>query len=438
MKKVYIRTFGCQMNEYDSEIVRSVLGQEGYAFCDQPEDADIIVLNTCAVRENAHRKVIGYIHALHHRLKHRPVILGILGCMAVNMKEKLTADAALKISFIAGPDSYRRLPELIARALPNLPPAADTEFREFENYTGIDPERVSRVNAWLAIMRGCNNFCTFCVVPYTRGRERSRPLTEIIAEAKKLAAEGYRQVTLLGQNVNSYHDDGTDFAGLLQAVSRISGVERIRFMSPHPKDFLDGVIDIVAQEPKVCKHLHLPLQAGNSRILKLMNRTYTQESFLSLVGKIRSRCPDICLSTDIIVGFPTETDAEFEDTVRVMSGVEFDSAFIFKYSPRKDTVAQKRYPDDVPENIKTARIVRLNEIQKMISLKKNRRHIGETHPVLIEEMTSRRSDRDIQGRTDGNKIVVFPASSSLSLGDLIPVQITEATPHILKGNQVVP
>ena len=430
---VYLRTYGCQMNEYDSELIRSVLGQEGYTFCTAPEDADIIILNTCAVRENAHRKVIGHIHALHHRLKGRRFVLGILGCMAVNMKEGLMSDASLKINFIAGPDSYRRLPELLNKALNSDTPAADTDFNEFENYAGIDPDRVSRVNAWLAIMRGCNNFCTFCVVPYTRGRERSRTLTDIINEAQKLAADGYKQVTLLGQNVNSYRDNGTDFAGLLKAVSRISGIERIRFMSPHPKDFLDSVIDLVAEEPKICKHLHLPLQAGNSRVLTLMNRTYTTEDFLALVKKIRFRCPQISLSTDVIVGFPTETDAEFEDTVRVMEEVEFDSAFIFKYSPRKGTVAQKRYPDDINETVKTERIVRLNDIQKNISLKRNRRHIGEIQPVLIEELSSRKSDGDIQGRSDGNKIVIFPAGGRLALGDFVRVRITDATPHVLKG-----
>ncbi|MFA5260881.1 MAG: tRNA (N6-isopentenyl adenosine(37)-C2)-methylthiotransferase MiaB [Candidatus Omnitrophota bacterium] len=437
-KKVVIKTFGCQMNEYDSEVIRAILGQEGYTFCDGPEDADIVILNTCAVRESAHRKVIGYIHALHHRRKDRPFILGILGCMATNMKEELLANASLKIDFIAGPDSYRRLPELLKQAGTAAAPVADTEFDDFENYTGIHPDRVSRVNAWVAVMRGCNNFCTFCVVPYTRGRERSRALPDIIAETEKLAAEGYKQVTLLGQNVNSYADHTTDFAGLLQAVSRVQGIERIRFMSPHPKDFPDAVIDVVAREPKVCKHLHLPLQAGNSRILKLMNRTYTQEDFLSLVQKIRGRCPGIGLSTDIIVGFPTETDAEFEDTARVMAAVEFDSAFIFKYSPRKGTIARKKYPDDVPEEVKTTRIIRLNGIQKDISLQKNRRHVGEIRPVLIEDLTSRRSAHEFQGRTDGNTIVIFPAKTGLSPGDIIPVRITGATPHALKGETNFP
>jgi tRNA-2-methylthio-N6-dimethylallyladenosine synthase len=437
-KTVFIATYGCQMNEYDSEVIRSILGQEGYTFCDSPQDADIVLLNTCAVRENAHRKVIGHIHALHHLCQDRPFILGILGCMAVNMEEALLANPALKIDLIVGPDSYRRLPELLARAVGSGGPAADTNFDISENYTGINPDRVSWVNAWVAVTRGCNNFCTFCVVPYTRGRERSRALTDILAETEKLAAQGYKQVTLLGQNVNSYADHATGFAGLLQAVSRVQGIERVRFMSPHPKDFPDAVIDAVAREPKVCKHIHLPLQAGNSRILKLMNRTYTQEDFLALVRKIRGRIPDVGLSTDIIVGFPTETTSEFEDTVRVMEAVAFDSAFIFKYSPRQGTVAQKKYPDDVPEEEKTTRIVRLNAIQKGISLKRNSRHTGKTLPVLIEGLASRRSAREFQGRTDGNTIVVFPGQPGLAPGDIVPVRVTAATPHALKGETASP
>lgn len=436
--RVLLRTFGCQMNEYDSEVIRAILGQEGYTFCDSPQDADIVILNTCAVRETAHRKVIGHIHALHHLRKDKPVVLGILGCMATNMHEELLSNTALKINFIAGPDSYRRLPELLTQALNTGTPIADIEFDERENYSGINPDRVSRVNAWVAVTRGCDNFCAFCVVPYTRGRERSRALADIIAETETLAADGYKQVTLLGQNVNSYRDNGTGFAGLLQAVSRVRKIERVRFMSPHPKDFPDDLIDVVAREPKVCKHVHLPLQAGNSRVLKLMNRTYTQEDFLALVRKIRGRIPDISLSTDIIVGFPTETAAEFEDTVRVMETVEFDSAFIFKYSPRQGTIAQKRYPDDVPEEEKTERIVRLNAIQKEISLQRNRRHIGKILPVLIEGRASRTPSCDWQARTDGNTIVIIPAQPGLVPGDIIPARITGATPHALKGDMAPP
>jgi len=436
--RVLLRTFGCQMNEYDSEVIRAILGQEGYTFCDSPQDADIVILNTCAVRETAHRKVIGHIHALHHLRKDKPVVLGILGCMATNMHEELLSNTALKINFIAGPDSYRRLPELLTQALNTGTPIADIEFDERENYSGINPDRVSRVNAWVAVTRGCDNFCAFCVVPYTRGRERSRALADIIAETETLAADGYKQVTLLGQNVNSYRDNGTGFAGLLQAVSRVRKIERVRFMSPHPKDFPDDLIDVVAREPKVCKHVHLPLQAGNSRVLKLINRTYTQEDFLALVRKIRGRIPDISLSTDIIVGFPTETAAEFEDTVRVMETVEFDSAFIFKYSPRQGTIAQKRYPDDVPEEEKTERIVRLNAIQKEISLQRNRRHIGKILPVLIEGRASRTPSCDWQARTDGNTIVIIPAQPGLVPGDIIPARITGATPHALKGDMAPP
>ncbi len=427
-----MRTYGCQMNEYDSELIRSILIQEGYSFVESAEDAEIILLNTCSVRENAHRKVIGHIHALQHSLKERPFLLGILGCMAVNLKDDLLNDPSLNINFVIGPDGYRRLPDIISRTSSRHNKAEDTCLSGLETYTGISPSRISQVNAWVAVMRGCNNFCTFCIVPYTRGRERSRPKQDILQEIQNLVARGYKQVTLLGQNVNSYQDSRTDFADLLEAVSEVPGLERIRFMSPHPKDFLDRVIDVVAHNPKVCEHLHLPLQAGNSRVLQLMNRTYDQEQFLKLVDKIRNACPDVALTTDVIVGFPTETAEEFEDTVKVMRQVEFDAAFIFKYSPRKGTIAQKKYPDDVPEEEKTRRIVHLNELQKDISLRKNQQLVGTVQDVLIEDLHSQRSQNDIQGRTRGNKLVIVSDSRSL-MGETLRVKISDASPHVLKG-----
>jgi len=442
MKNVFIETYGCQMNEYDSELIRSILTKENYAFVKNEFDADIVMLNTCAIRENAHRKIYGRVHALKHARRDNPPKIGILGCMATNLRTDLLEDRNLNIDFIAGPDSYKRLPELIEQCYaldvetPHRGVSTDKPFdvtlSEFETYSDVIPARTDGVNSWLAIMRGCNNFCTFCVVPYTRGRERSRSTENIVEEVKLLAAQGFKQVTLLGQNVNSYRHEQNDFAKLLEAVASVDGIERIRFTSPHPKDFPDSLLQVMARNKKVCKHIHLPLQAGNDRVLDMMNRTYTQKEFLDLVVKIRTLMPTISLTTDIIVGFPTETDAEFEDTYRVMKEVEFDSAFMFKYSERKNTIASRKFPDDVSDEVKTERIVCLNELQKEISHKKNQEHIGQVHELLIEQEQSIHNPNFSVGRTDGNKIVTFPANHH-KRNEFILTRITVATPHGLKG-----
>lgn len=446
-KKVFVETYGCQMNEYDTELVKSILTKEDYAIVKTENEADIVMLNTCAVRENAHRKVYGRVHDIHHRREGRPVIIGILGCMATNLRQELFENRNLKIDFIAGPDSYKRLPALIKECMRDegrgtkdeTRKAYDLTLSEFETYSDIYPVREGGINAWIAIMRGCNNFCTFCVVPYTRGRERSRAVANIVDEVKVLAAEGYKQVTLLGQNVNSYRHEEHDFAHLLEEVAKVDGIERVRFTSPHPKDFPDRVIDAIASNPKLCKQLHVPMQSGNDRVLEMMNRTYTQKEYLDLIEKMRKKIPNVALSTDVIVGFPTETDTEFEDTFKVMKEVEFDSSFIFKYSERKNTVAAKKYPDDVPEAVKTERIVRLNELQKAQSLKRNRANIGAIERVLVEAETTAKSDKfsrdEIQARTDSNKIVILPAGSG-KLGDFINVRITDATTYVLKGELI--
>jgi len=435
-KKIYIQTWGCQMNEYDTELVRAILEKANYTFVKSELEADIVMLNTCAIRENAHRKIYGRIHNIHHQRNGNPVMIGILGCMATNLRTDLLENRNLKIDFIAGPDSYKRLPQLIDECTRDkIRKAYDLTLSEFETYSDIYPSRKSGVNAWIAVMRGCNNFCTFCVVPYTRGRERSRSVENIVTEVKKLTSDGFKQVTLLGQNVNSYRHDEADFATLIEEVSKVDGIERIRFTSPHPKDFPQRLLQAIADNSKACKHIHLPLQSGNDRVLDMMNRTYTRKEFFDLVDRIRKLYPAMAMTTDIIVGFPTETDAEFEDTIKVMREVEFDSAFIFKYSERKGTIAEKKFPDDVAEAIKTERIVRLNEIQKAISLKKNRTHIGETHSVLIEEESTERSKHDFQGRTDGNKVVIFPAGK-YKKNDFINVRITDATVNVLKGTPV--
>lgn len=459
--KVWLCTFGCQMNEYDSELVRAIMTGAGYAFTDDEAEADIIMLNTCSVRDNAHRKVYGNIHEIRHRRQGgRPFLIGILGCMATGLRQELLDNRELALDFVVGPDSYKRLPEIldniqkagkvdkVFRSKKNQGPSDlagpedltdlsarhpgyDVTLSESETYSDVYPARTPGVNAWVAVMRGCNNFCSFCIVPYTRGRERSRPVGNIVEEVRRLAAEGFPQVTLLGQNVNSYKHDGQDFAGLLEAVSRVEGIRRIRFTAPHPKDFPDSLIRVVAENPKVCKQIHLPLQAGGDRVLALMNRHYTGAEFLALVEKIRSACPQVALSTDVIVGFPSETAAEFEDTMRVMRAAAFDSAFIFKYSPRPQTKAARELRDDVPEEEKTVRIVRLNVLQAEISLRKNQAAVGGVQEVLIEEADAAQGGT-AWGRNDANKVVTLP-KGDLRPGRFVRARIVRATPHQLKG-----
>jgi len=440
-KKVFLETYGCQMNEYDSELVRSILKKENYEFVTDEFKADIVMLNTCAIREHAHRKVYGRVHNIRNaRGEDSPVMIGILGCMATNLRQELLEDRSLKIDFIAGPDSYKRLPQLINEAFDEGQKSYDITLSEFETYSDIYPsgedrdkhETKSRVNAWIAVMRGCNNFCTFCVVPYTRGRERSRSPENVVEEVRRLAGEGYKQITLLGQNVNSYRYDDYDFAYLMDEVSKVDGIERIRFSSPHPKDFPDRFLDLMAENPKICKHIHLPLQAGNNRILDMMNRTYTNEEFLMLADKIKKKIPGVALSTDIIVGFPTETDNEFDDTLEVVKKVEFNVAFMFKYSERQGTIATKKYPDDVAPAIKTERITRLIELQREITYKKNKELVGSIQTVLLEPYPEAKNTNQMPGRTDGNVLVILPLGDYKG-GDLIQVNITDATPHALKA-----
>lgn len=428
------------MNVYDSELVQSILAKANYALVSREEEADVVLLNTCAIREHAHQKVYNRIHEIKRGHNGNPVMIGILGCMATNLRTELLQNRRLDIDFIAGPDSYKRLPQLIDEAAKKEVRGKEQEVRrvfditlsEFETYSDVYPQRERGVNAWLAVMRGCNNFCTFCVVPYTRGRERSRSVENVVEETRRLASDGFKQVTLLGQNVNSYYAEGKDFADLLEAVSGVAGIERVRFTSPHPKDFPDKLLHVVARNPKVCKHVHLPLQSGSNRILELMDRTYTKEEFLALAGKIRRMIPGVALSTDAIVGFCSETDTEFAQTLDLMEQVGFDSAFTFKYSQRKGTIASRKYSDDVPEAIKTERIVRLNELQKEISLRKNRAHIGETLEILLESKGSKRSPEVLYGRANGNQLVTLD-EGGYRLGEFVQVRVVDASPNILKG-----
>ncbi len=454
MNKVFVETYGCAMNSYDTELVKSILAKENFAFTQDEMEADIVLLNTCAIREHAHRKVYGRVHEIKHNretvaLKEHPGTpksqlhtivknpkIGILGCMATNLRTDLLENRSLDIDFIAGPDSYKRLPDLIRESYNANGKNFDVTLSEFETYSEIHPTQQEGVCASIAVMRGCNNFCTFCVVPYTRGRERSRSLENVVEEVIMLADKGVKQITLLGQNVNSYRHDDHDFAQLIEAVSKVKGIERIRFTSPHPKDFPDNLLKVIAENPKACKSVHMPLQAGNNRILDLMNRTYTKEEFIALVGKTRKLIPNVMMTTDVIVGFSSETDAEFEDTMNVMKECEFDMAFMFKYSERQNTIASKKHLDDVPEAIKTERIVRLNEQQKEICLKKNQAHVGTIETVLIEGMaTGEKSQGSYASRTDGGKLVIVPPAN-FKIGDLIQVRIEHATPTLLRGTAV--
>jgi len=430
--KVYIETYGCQMNEYDSELVQSILFADGFQEVSDVQEADVVLMNTCAVREHASHRVLARIGEIRHHRTGAPLLIGVLGCMASGLKKKLIEAPNSPIDFLAGPDSYRRLPDLIRQANRKKQQLHDVRLSKIETYEDIYPQRRPGVNAWIAIMRGCNNFCSFCVVPYSRGRERSRSVAGILAETRRLVAEGYPQVTLLGQNVNSYRSQGIDFAGLLEQVSTVTGLRRVRFTSPHPKDFPRALLRVMKEQSIVCKHIHLPLQAGNDRVLSLMRRTYGKQQYLDLAAEIQAALPGVVLTTDVIVGFPTETDAEFADTVEVMETVRFDSAFIFKYSERPGTLAAKKFPDDVSEAVKTQRIVQLNNLQKEISLARHQQRIGSVEMVLIERQGSKKSAEEVQGRTDGNLLVILPAGAGRP-GDFIQARITEATPHVLKG-----
>jgi len=438
--KVHIETFGCQMNEYDTEVVRSLLKAKGFVFTEDRECADVILMNTCAIREHAHNKVYGHLADLKALKRQRKLVVGVLGCMAQNLKEEVMVTAPI-VDVLVGPDSYRQLPDLLTRAIASqrtgdVAKGIAVDLSEYETYQDIMPERAAGVTAWIAIMRGCDNFCTFCVVPYTRGRERSRDPQGIIREAEHLAAQGYKQITLLGQNVNSYRFEDWDFARLMTAVADVPGIKRVRFTSPHPKDFPPALLDAMAGHSHICKHIHLPLQAGNDRVLKLMGRTYSRKGYLDLVEGIRRRSADIALTTDIICGFCTETEEEFLDTYRAVQEVGYHAAFIFKYSERKNTIAARKYQDDVSERIKSDRVTRLVDLQKAISLQKNRSMIGQTVQVLVEGHAKRSSDQWM-GRTDNNITVVWEKRGpGARPGDFTPIKISHVSATTLFGDEI--
>ena len=431
--KYFIETYGCQMNVYDSELVAGILEQENYTRADRVEDAQVIFLNTCSVREHAEEKVharLGMLKSLKDR--DPETMIGVLGCMAQNLKEDLLQQKPY-VDFILGPDSYRRLPELLLERKSGQEHLVDTRLSRMEVYEGFFPARREGISAWISIMRGCNKFCTFCIVPYTRGRERSRTLENVVIEAQEAVAAGFKEVTLLGQNVNSYREGAYDFTALLEAVATVPGIQRVRYTSPHPQDFDDRLIDLHASNPTICNHIHFPLQAGSDRILERMNRTYTRKHFIDLASRMRDRIPGLALSTDMIVGFPGEKEEDFLQTMDVMEQIRFDMAFTFKYSPRPGTKAAD-FEDSVPEAVKQERLERMIRLQKAHTLERNEAHIGEIHPVLVEK-DSRKSTDQHQGRTRSNKIVIFDKAGEQP-GDLIEVEITAASGVTLFGRQI--
>ncbi|HOV99139.1 MAG TPA: tRNA (N6-isopentenyl adenosine(37)-C2)-methylthiotransferase MiaB [Bacteroidota bacterium] len=431
MKKVYIETYGCQMNLADTEIVLSILSQAGYTQTTNIAESDVVLVNTCAVRDNAEQRVFGRIGMFRqYKKKNSGVVVGALGCMAEHLRQELFDDDA--VDFVVGPDEYRKLPSIIEAAQAGEKGIA-VRLSRVETYEDIIPLRTDGISAWIAIMRGCNNFCSYCVVPFTRGRERSRSLNGIVQEVERLSLQGFKEVTLLGQNVNSYHDGTKDFADLLDRVARIDRTMRIRFTTSHPYDMSDKLIDTIALHSNICNFIHLPLQSGSNRILKLMNRAYTIEHYQRLVSKIREHIPSVALSTDIIAGFPMETEDDHRRTLEALEEIQFDGAFTFKYSPRKRTKACS-LNDDVPEEEKIRRLNEIIELQRAISLRLNEAMIGKTVEVLVEG-TSKKSENEYCGRTDTNKMVVFPHSTEKP-GDYLTLTINHVNAATLFGTQI--
>ena len=418
------------MNVSDSELVESILIKKGYKAIIDPDNADVLFVNTCSIREHAEDKVhslLGRYNVL--KSKKPDMIIGVLGCMAQSLKHDILENKPY-VDIVLGPDSYRKLPELLNRHKINKQSIVDTEFSRYEVYDDLFPSRKKGINAWITIMRGCDKFCTFCIVPFTRGRERSRSIDGIVNEIKNAVKDGFTEVTLLGQNVNSYNFDGHKFHVLLGNVARVPGLKRLRYTSPHPQDITIELLDIMARYDNICNSIHLPLQSGSDRILKRMNRTYTSGHFINIARKIREILPSAGISTDIIVGFPGESEKDFSDTINVMEKVNFDSAFTFKYSPRNGTKASG-YEDQINEDIKQKRLEQIISLQKSHTILRNQSYLGKIENVLIEKQ-SKRNIGKWAGRTDSNKWVIFDKDHA-SLKDIVPVLIMEARGITLHG-----
>ncbi|MGM9860131.1 MAG: tRNA (N6-isopentenyl adenosine(37)-C2)-methylthiotransferase MiaB [Muribaculaceae bacterium] len=428
--KLYIETYGCQMNVADSEVVASIMGMAGCEITETIDDADVVLLNTCSIRDNAEQKIFSRLQFLQSLRRRRgKLIVGVIGCMAERVRDTLQQEHGVDI--VVGPDAYLDLPALFEAAQAGHK-AINVELSTTETYRDVIPRRLgaNRVSGFVSIMRGCDNFCSYCIVPYTRGRERSRAVDSILAEIGDLKSRGFKEVTLLGQNVNSYRYEAPDgsvvtFADLLRIVSDAAPDMRIRFTTSHPKDLSDEVIAVIAERPNLCRHIHLPVQSGSNKILKLMNRKYTREWYLGRVAAIRRAMPDCTITTDMFSGFHDETEVDFEETLSLMREVGFDSAFMFKYSERPGTLASRQMPDNVPEEVKIERLNRMIVLQNELSAESNRRDVGKTFEVLVEGIAKRGTDH-LVGRTSGNKTCVLPRGEH-HVGEFVRVKVVDST-----------
>ncbi len=434
-RKLYIETYGCQMNAGDSEIVVSLMQADGYVYTENIAEADVILVNTCSIRDNAEQRIWGRLKEFKRYKRAKPgLLVGVIGCMAERLREDLMAKEQI-VDIVAGPDSYRDLPRLTKEAAAGSR-GVNVMLSTEETYAEISPVRLDKngVSAFIAIMRGCNNFCTYCVVPYTRGRERSRDPQTIVNEARELFDAGYREVTLLGQNVNSYSCEGVGFADLLKMVAEVDPLLRVRFATSHPKDISDKVLEVMASMPNICKHIHLPAQSGSTRMLERMNRKYTREWYLERVAAIKRHMPECSITTDLISGFCGETPEDHTETLSLMREVGYDFAFMFKYSERPGTQAQRTMKDDVPEEVKTSRLNEVIALQNELSLENNRRDVGKQFEVLVEGVSKRRDDQ-LFGRTGQNKVVVFDRQGH-NPGDYLTVEVTDCSSATLMGKIV--
>ena len=438
MKKLFIETYGCQMNVADSEVIASVMKMAGYDVTEQLDEADAVFLNTCSVRDNAEQKIYNRLEALHAMRKRHPLIIGVMGCMAEHVKDDLIDNHHTNL--VVGPDAYLSLPDLIASVEAGHK-AINVELSTTETYRDIIPSRIcgNHISGFVSIMRGCNNFCTYCIVPYTRGRERSRDVESILKEVADLQAKGYKEVTLLGQNVNSYRFEGADglvtFPMLLRLVGESFPKMRIRFTTSHPKDMSDETLQVIADVPNVCKHIHLPVQSGSDRILKLMNRHYDRQWYMERVAAIRRIIPDCGLSTDIFCGFHSETEEDHQLSLSLMEECAYDSAFMFKYSEREGTYASKHLEDDIPEEVKIRRLNEIIALQNRLSSEANARAVGKEYEVLVEGVSKRSRDQ-LFGRTEQNRVVVFNRGNH-HVGELVKVRIMSSTSATLLGEEIL-
>ncbi len=434
-RKLFIETYGCQMNVGDTEIVLSIMQREGYRHTERIDEADVILLNTCSIRDNAEQRIWGRLAEMRRLRRAKPsLVVGVIGCMAERLRERLT-EGSSGVTVVAGPDAYRDLPRLVREAEAGGV-GVNVLLSAEETYAEIAPVRLDRngVSAFVAIMRGCNNYCSYCVVPYTRGVERSRDPETILSEVRSLFGNGYREVTLLGQNVNSYRCGEVDFPELLRRVADVSPLLRVRFATSHPKDMSDRLLETMASVPNICRAIHLPAQSGASSMLRRMNRKYDREWYLERVAAIRRLMPDCAITTDLIAGFSGETEEEHAATLSLMREVGYDAAFMFKYSERPGTFAQRHLPDDVPDEVKSARLSEIIALQSELSLESNRRDVGKLFEVLVEAV-SKRSGEQLSGRTSQNKVVVFDRGTH-RIGDYVRVRITGCTPVTLLGEAV--